>query len=94
MILGFLFTYGLAILLCWHAMRTGRDTFWIWILLMAPGIGPIVYIALNVIPSTRWRWSSGGILGSLPGGPTWASQRGAWTIKFGADPRWRRSMNG
>jgi hypothetical protein len=50
MILGFLFTYGLAILLCWHAVRTRRDTFWIWILLMAPGIGPIVYIALNVIP--------------------------------------------
>jgi hypothetical protein len=50
MILGFLFTYGLAILLCWHAVRTGRDQFWLWILLMAPGIGPIVYIALNVIP--------------------------------------------
>src|SRR5215472_12197840 len=50
MILGLLLTYGLAILLCWHAMRTGRDTFWIWILLMAPAIGPVVYIALNVIP--------------------------------------------
>jgi hypothetical protein len=50
MILGLLLNYGLAILLCWHAMRTGRDTFWIWILLMAPGIGAVVYIALNVIP--------------------------------------------
>ena len=44
MILGFLLTYGLAILLCWHVVRTGRDTFWIWILLIAPGIGPIAYI--------------------------------------------------
>ena len=50
MILGLLLTYGLAILLCWHVMRTGRDTFWMWIVLMAPGIGSLVYIALNIIP--------------------------------------------
>lgn len=50
MILGFLFTYGIAILLCWHIMRTGRDTFWIWIVLMAPGIGSLAYIALNIVP--------------------------------------------
>jgi hypothetical protein len=50
MILGLIMTYGLAILLCWHVMRTGRDTFWIWIVLMAPGIGSLVYIALNIIP--------------------------------------------
>jgi len=50
MFFGLAFTYGLAILLCWHVMRTGRDTFWIWILLMAPGIGAIVYIALNIVP--------------------------------------------
>src|SRR5581483_8868127 len=50
MILGFLLTYGLAILLCWHIVKTGRDTFWIWIVLMAPGIGSLAYIALNILP--------------------------------------------
>ena len=50
MILGLILTYGLAILLCWHVVRTGRDTFWIWIVLMAPGIGSLVYIALNILP--------------------------------------------
>ena len=50
MILGLLLTYVPAILLCWHCVRTGRDSFWIWIVLMAPGIGSIVYIALNIIP--------------------------------------------
>jgi hypothetical protein len=50
MILGFLLTYGLAILLCWHIVRTGRDTFWIWIVLMAPGIGSLAYIAINILP--------------------------------------------
>jgi hypothetical protein len=50
MILGLIMNYGLAILLCWHVMRTGRDTFWIWIVLMAPGIGSLAYIALNILP--------------------------------------------
>jgi hypothetical protein len=50
MILGLILTYGLALFLCWHVMRTGRDTFWIWIVLMAPGIGSLAYIALNIVP--------------------------------------------
>jgi hypothetical protein len=50
MILGLILTYGLAILLCWHVVRTGRDTFWIWIVLMAPGIGSLAYIAINILP--------------------------------------------
>jgi hypothetical protein len=49
-ILSLILTYGLALLLCWHIMRTGRDTFWIWIVLMAPGIGSAIYIAMFVIP--------------------------------------------
>jgi len=50
MILGLLLTYVPAILLCWHCVRTGRDSFWIWIILMAPGLGSVVYIALNIVP--------------------------------------------
>jgi hypothetical protein len=50
MILGLLITYVPALLLCWHIVRTGRDTFWLWIVLFAPGIGSIAYIALNILP--------------------------------------------
>ncbi|THD64351.1 hypothetical protein [Phenylobacterium sp.] len=50
MILSLILTYGVALLLCWHVVRTGRDTFWIWIVLMAPGIGSVIYIAMFVIP--------------------------------------------
>ncbi|MBS0334293.1 MAG: tetratricopeptide repeat protein [Proteobacteria bacterium] len=50
MIMGLILTYGLALLLCWHIVRTGRDTFWIWIVLMAPGLGSFIYIAMFVIP--------------------------------------------
>lgn len=46
----FLLSIGLAILLCWHAVRTGRDSMWLWIILMFQPIGGLVYIALNVVP--------------------------------------------
>ena len=31
-------------------MRTGRDQYWLWIVLMFPGIGSVVYIVLNILP--------------------------------------------
>jgi hypothetical protein len=49
-ILGFLLSLGVAILLCWHVMKTGRDTFWLWIILMFQPIGGLVYFALNIVP--------------------------------------------
>ena len=50
MILGLLLTYVPAILLCWHCVRTGRDQYWLWNVLMFPGIGSVVYIVLNILP--------------------------------------------
>jgi hypothetical protein len=46
----FLVSLVMAILLCWHAVRTGRDSMWLWIILMFQPIGGLVYIALNVVP--------------------------------------------
>src|SRR3954447_11174278 len=40
----------MAVLLCWHAVKTGRDQMWLWIILMFQPIGGLVYIALNVVP--------------------------------------------
>jgi hypothetical protein len=50
MLLGFLLSLGMAILLCWHVMKTGRDTFWLWIILFFQPIGGLVYFALNIVP--------------------------------------------
>jgi hypothetical protein len=46
----FLLSLGMAILLCWHAVKTGRDSMWLWIILMFQPIGGLVYIALNIVP--------------------------------------------
>ena len=48
----------------------------------------------SVIRSTRWHWSSAGISANLRTGPTWASQRGAWITRSGADRRWRLLTTG
>jgi hypothetical protein len=47
---GFLLSLAMAILLCWHAVRTGRDSMWLWIILMLQPLGGLVYIALNIVP--------------------------------------------
>jgi hypothetical protein len=50
MILGLIFTYGLSILMCFHVVRSGQNTYWLWILLAFPGIGPLVYFAVVIVP--------------------------------------------
>ena len=50
MIFGLILTYGLAITLCFHVVRTGQNTYWMMILLAFPGLGPLVYIVVILIP--------------------------------------------
>lgn len=46
----FLVSLVVAILLSWHAVKTGRASMWLWIILMFQPIGGLVYFALNVVP--------------------------------------------
>jgi hypothetical protein len=39
-----------AIAMCVHVVRTGRDTFWLWIILMFQPLGGLVYLVAMVIP--------------------------------------------
>ena len=39
------------VLLILHVLRTGRDFRWIFLLLFLPGIGSLIYIVMEVIPS-------------------------------------------
>ncbi len=39
-----------AVVLIIHAMKTGRNFLWIWVLLLLPGIGSIAYIAVELVP--------------------------------------------
>jgi hypothetical protein len=41
---------ALQILLVVHAVRTGRETIWIWILVFVPGIGCAAYFITRIMP--------------------------------------------
>jgi hypothetical protein len=40
----------LQIALCIHAYRTGRTNPWLWIILLVPGLGALLYIVLELAP--------------------------------------------
>lgn len=42
--------FALAISLAVHAMRTGRNMYWIMILIMAPVLGSLIYIGAELLP--------------------------------------------
>jgi hypothetical protein len=40
----------------WHCLKTEPDRWlWIWVLLVIPGIGPVLYFVLRFLPSTEFR---------------------------------------
>lgn len=45
-----LLSVGFSIGLCVHVVRSGRDTFWLWIILMFQPLGGMVYIAAIILP--------------------------------------------
>jgi hypothetical protein len=40
----------IAIALCVHAVRTGRETYWLWIILMFQPLGGLVYFLTQIVP--------------------------------------------
>jgi hypothetical protein len=45
--------YAVNVLCLLHAFRTGRDQRWIWLLLMVPVVGAIIYVVVEVLPGLR-----------------------------------------
>ena len=49
--------FAIAIVCAVHAYRTGQDRFWIFVLLIAPGVGSLLYVILVVFP--QWQAQHG-----------------------------------
>jgi len=45
-----LLSLAFSIALCVHVVRTGREFFWLWIILFVPTLGGLVYLAAVVLP--------------------------------------------
>lgn len=49
LVLSVLFQLALVV----HVMKTGRDRYWIWLLLIAPVIGGLAYLIIEVLPNLK-----------------------------------------
>ncbi len=47
--------YALQLLCIVHAMRTGREQYWIWIILFLPYVGGLAYLIVEILPGLRLR---------------------------------------
>jgi hypothetical protein len=57
----FILTIIVQIALVVHVMKTGRNTMWIWAIVMLPAIGAIAYFFVEILPSlmqTRTGWQA------------------------------------
>lgn len=54
---GLSLAYGIFwIWMLWHCARTEPDRqFWLWLLILVPGVGPVVYFVTRYLPSTEIR---------------------------------------
>jgi len=50
-LLGLLYALNIACIA--HSIRTGRANYWIYILVLAPGIGSVCYLFMELLPSAR-----------------------------------------
>ncbi len=46
----FIMLYLPSLLCGFHVVRTGREMFWLWIFVIAPGLGPAIYLVAVLLP--------------------------------------------
>ena len=66
-----LLSFGFAILMCWHAVRTGQPQFWLWAILVFQPVGGLAYLFIVFLPG-------------LAGGPT--ARKAAGEARRALDP--------
>ena len=45
-----LISYAVQALLVVHCFKTGRNSMWIWVLMLLPGAGPLAYLVVEILP--------------------------------------------
>lgn len=48
-----LLPYAIQIVFIVHALRNGKNTTWIWLLIMLPYVGGIIYFVMEIVPDLR-----------------------------------------
>ena len=82
-------TYFIQILLVIHVLKTGRDRYWIWLLLFLPLIGGVAYLVVEIIPefksSISGQRTRRGVRNLIDPGADIRAQAAAWEQSPNAD---------
>ncbi len=82
-------TYFIQILLVIHVLKTGRDRYWIWLLLFLPLVGGVAYLVIEIIPELssgiRGQRTRRGVQNLLDPGADVRTQAAAWEQSSNAD---------
>ena len=82
-------TYFIQILLVIHVLKTGRNRYWIWLLLFLPMIGGVAYLVIEIIPeftsSIRGQRTRRGVRNLIDPGADVRAQAAAWEQSANAD---------
>jgi len=82
-------TYFIQLLLIIHVFKTGRDRYWIWLLLFLPLIGGVAYLVVEIIPgftsSITGQKTRRGVRNLIDPGAGVRSQAAAWEQSPNAD---------
>jgi hypothetical protein len=75
-------TYFIQLLLIIHVLKTGRDRYWIWLLLFLPMIGGVAYLLVEILPdfsrSITGQRTRRGVRNVLDPGADIRAQAAAW----------------
>jgi hypothetical protein len=82
-------TYFIQILLVIHVLKTGRNRYWIWLLLFLPLIGGIAYLVIEILPefsgSIQGQRAMRGIRSAVNPGADLQQHAAAWEQSPNAD---------
>lgn len=82
-------TYFIQILLVIHVLKTGRNRYWIWLLLFLPLIGGVAYLVIEIIPEfssgIRGQRTRRGVRNLIDPGADVRAQAAAWEQSANAD---------
>ena len=43
-------SFAFAIAMCWHAVKTGQQQFWVWVILFLQPLGGLAYLVIVLLP--------------------------------------------
>lgn len=75
-LLGLMYALNIACIV--HSIRTGRANYWLYILILVPGIGSLCYLFIELLPTARAPGATSRPACAVPSTPTGYCANASW----------------